>query len=194
MIEIEPSAGTHITEACRRAISTANFAKEPVHFEFNGTSVTAQPGDFAEALTEKWTKDSEAKRKAYHESPEFKADEKRRAEEYQKRCDAILTETALTEEEMRETKSPWPYTKQQLMEYIDSLIENRTHDHGTSVYAASLAATAAFNYIALKLEMTRLQSLHADLDFIRRSCSIRGPFIIRETEDELFPPSIGNRK
>ena len=95
-------------------------------------------------------------------------------------------EKAQTEAEMREAKDPWPYTREQLLQYIDSLTE-RSHDYGTCVYALSLGALAAFNYVAHKLGVTGFQSSCADLDFLRRNRSLKGPFILLKAEDALYP-------
>jgi hypothetical protein len=91
-----------------------------------------------------------------------------------------------TEREMRAEKAPSPETREKLAEYIDSLVE-REHDYGTCVYAMSLAATAAFNYVALKLGVTGFQASCADLDVLRRTRNMEGPFILFKAEDALYP-------
>lgn len=87
---------------------------------------------------------------------------------------------------MRECESPRPKTIKQLQSYISSLVE-RKHDYGTAAYAMSLAATAAFNFVARKLGVTGFQASCADMDFLRRSRSIEGPFMFVEMKDALFP-------
>jgi len=91
-----------------------------------------------------------------------------------------------TEAEMRAEKAPWPDTLEALNEYITSLVE-RKHDYGTCVYAMSLAATAAFYHVSSKLGVTGFQASCADLDFLRRTRSMDGPFIILKAEDMLYP-------
>lgn len=91
-----------------------------------------------------------------------------------------------TEAEMRAEKEPWPETLEELNEYISSLIE-RTHDYGTCVYAMSLAATATFHHVAKKLGVTGFQASCADLDILRRTRSLDGPFILLKAEDMLYP-------
>ena len=91
-----------------------------------------------------------------------------------------------TEAEMRDEKAPWPDTLEALNEYITSLVE-RKHDYGTCVYAMSLAATAAFYHVSSKLGVTGFQASCADLDFLRRTRSMDGPFIILKAEDMLYP-------
>ena len=93
---------------------------------------------------------------------------------------------AKTEQEMRETKVPWLNSEADLIEYVSSLVE-REHDYGTSAYAASLAAVAAFYYVSGKLGLTGFQASCADLDFLRKTRSLDGPFIILKAEDMCYP-------
>lgn len=95
-------------------------------------------------------------------------------------------ETHPTEKEMREEEAPWPKEMKELTDYIDSLTE-RPHDYGTCCYAVSLAATAAFQYVAGKLGITGFQASCADLDVLRRTRRIKGPFAIIRGEDMLYP-------
>jgi hypothetical protein len=91
-----------------------------------------------------------------------------------------------TEQEMRAEKAPWPTTLDELKEYVASLTD-RDHDYGTCVYAMSLAATAAFQHVAHKLGVTGFQASCADLDIVRRTRSMEGPFILLKGEDMLYP-------
>lgn len=97
-----------------------------------------------------------------------------------------MKEAAKNEKEMREAKVPTPETKGALAEYIESLV-NRDHDYGTCVYAMSMAATAAFNYVAHQLGVTGFQASCADMDIITRTRSIKGPWILLKGEDALYP-------
>ncbi len=97
-----------------------------------------------------------------------------------------MKEIAATEQEMRDTKVPTPEAINGLSEYIESLAD-RQHDYGTCVYAMSMAATAAFNYIAHRLGVTGFQASCADLDIIRRTRGINGPFVLLKGEDLLYP-------
>lgn len=92
----------------------------------------------------------------------------------------------MTELEMRETKVPWIKDKSELMEYIDALV-SQDHDYGTCVYAMSMSAVAAFNYVAGTLGATGFQAGCADLDILRRTRHLDCPFIIIKAEDELYP-------
>jgi hypothetical protein len=90
------------------------------------------------------------------------------------------------EHQMREMKCPHINTLKELQDYIEFLVE-REHDYGTCVYAMSLASEAAYNYVASNLGVTGFQASCADLDLIRRTRRIKGPFIILKVEDELYP-------
>lgn len=81
---------------------------------------------------------------------------------------AIAEAGAPTEKELRESSIPAPKTMEELHSYIDSLVD-RPHDYGTCVYAMSLSALAAFNYIASKLGVTGFQAGCAEIEFISRS-------------------------
>jgi len=186
MITLDSFAGMHISSACKEAVDRANLNKDAVRFEFNGTEVIAHPGDDPAKLEAKWSADFEVAAKAYRESPEYAERQRQIAEEDHRKRTASLKNKAKTEAEMREAENPWPYTKEQLVEYITSLLD-RPHNYGTCVYAMSLAATAAFNYMAHEIGSTGFQASCADLDFIRRSRGIKGPFMILKAEDALYP-------
>lgn len=186
MKTIDPSAGSHISEACERAAKLATQYNEPVAFTFNDTAVVVQPGESAAGVESRWHHDFSVAAEAYRNSEEYKQAEAKRAEEYRAQCAAPMKESASTEAEMRESKVPRPYTEAQLMEYIRSLVD-RSHDYGTCVYAMSMAATAAFNYVAHKLGASGFQLSCADLDILRRTRSLDGPFILLKGEDALYP-------
>lgn len=92
----------------------------------------------------------------------------------------------MTEQEMREAVVPTPESIQDLAHYIESLI-GQEHDYGTCVYAMSMAATAAFNLVASRLGVTGFQASCADLDIIRRTRLIDGPFMLIKGADMLYP-------
>lgn len=183
-LKVEP--GNHISAVCEEAAKLATSSKEEVRFTFNDVAVVVQPGESGPDVKRRWDSDMERAHQALISSPEYKDRKKREEQEYRRKCAASMVETATTEAEMRDAKSPWPYTKEQLVEYVESLV-NRKHDYGTSAYAMSLAAAAAFNYVARQLGTTGFQASCADLDFIRRSRSIKGPFGIIQAADALYP-------
>lgn len=91
-----------------------------------------------------------------------------------------------TEKEMRDEAVPTFETLEELNKYITQLKEQE-HDYGTAVYAISMAATAAFNYMAASLGATGFQASCADLDILRRTRYIKAPFAIITAEDMLYP-------
>lgn len=87
---------------------------------------------------------------------------------------------------MRDTDAPTHDTIEGLAAYILGLVE-QPHDYGTCVYAMSLSAVAAFNFVARKLGVTGFQASCADLDIIRRTRSIKGTFCVIDYEKLLYP-------
>lgn len=185
-IELNSIAGYHISDTCKKAVLLADESGKQVHFEFNGTHVNVQPGEQPEAVMARWDTDFEAAAKAWRESPERAIEQAAREEKERQERTASMKEVASTEAEMRDADVPWPKTEAQLAEYIDSLAK-RQHDYGTCVYAASMAATAAFHYICGTLGMTGFQAGCADLDILRRTRLIKGPFMLIKGEDALYP-------
>lgn len=94
--------------------------------------------------------------------------------------------SAPTEKEMRESDVPRLASFEELSAYIATLVD-REHDYGTCVYAMSMAATAAFNLVASRLGVTGFQASCADMDILRRTRHLNGPFMLLKGEDALFP-------
>lgn len=94
--------------------------------------------------------------------------------------------TATTEAEMRDHEVPTLKSVDDLVTYINSLLE-REHEYGTAVYAMSLAATAAYNFVASKLGVTGAMAGLAALDTLRRLKHIDGPFMVVNGRDMLYP-------
>jgi len=189
ILELEDSevlAGSYINNACAKAIALADASSKSVHFKFNDTDVTVEPGETVAVVVARWDSDREAAHQAWVNSEEYKEQQRKYATEEKAKNEAHHVETAQTEVEMREAVVPWVRTKEQLIEYVESLV-NRQHEYGTCCYALSMAAEAAFNYVAHHLGVTGFQSSIADLDFIRRTRRIKGPFMILKGEDALYP-------
>lgn len=182
----ESLGGEHISNVAAGALAMAMKAKRPVRFTFNEIEVIVQPTDSRDGVVARWQADTDAAAKAYREHPDrIKEQTEREAKEKAER-EAHMVDISSTEKEMREATVPWPKTKEQLAEYINSLVD-RTHDYGTCVYAMSMAASAAFNYVAGQLGVTGFQSSCADLDFLRRIRHLNGPFMLIKGEDALYP-------
>ncbi len=94
-----------------------------------------------------------------------------------------------TEAQLREADVPWPKTRDELMAYVNSLVE-RDHDYGTCVYAMSMAATAAFYYVSSRLGVTGFQASCADMDILRRTRGYKMGF--RLGTKELLHPQNGD--
>lgn len=92
----------------------------------------------------------------------------------------------MTEAELREVKTLWPKTLDELNQIIKDLSE-RQHDYGTCVYAMSLCAEATFNYVASTLGCTGFQASCADLTFIGRTRSMKDGFSIVDYNKLLYP-------
>jgi hypothetical protein len=97
-----------------------------------------------------------------------------------------MDSTLANETELRDSVAPKPQDIGDLADYINSLTD-RKHDYGTCVYAMSLSAVAAFNYVAHKLGVTGFQASCADLDIVRRTRHMEGPFMLIKAEDALYP-------
>lgn len=186
MDTIEISGGTRIDDACIEAVAEAKRRGAAVRFSFNDTDVIAEPGSDPATLADKWHANSEAARQAYLASDEYKQREAKRAEQDRQARAATMVEVAQSESEMRDAKVPWPHTKEQLTQYVESLV-NRQHDYGTCVYAMSMAACAAFYYVANQLGVTGFQSSCADMDFIKRTRHMDGPFMLVDASKALYP-------
>lgn len=92
----------------------------------------------------------------------------------------------MNEKQMREAEVPWLESADDLDAYIKSLVE-REHDYGTCVYAMSMAAVAAFQYVAKELGATGFQASCADMDVLRRTRRMPGPFLLINGHDALYP-------
>lgn len=90
------------------------------------------------------------------------------------------------EMEMRAFKAPTPDTSAELAKLADDLV-NRQHEYGTCVYAMSILAEAAFNFVARRLGVTGFQASCADMDILRRTRGWKGPAMILDGENALYP-------
>lgn len=90
------------------------------------------------------------------------------------------------EKAMRAQAAPYPKTLQELTRVIGELVDG-PHDYGTAVYATSLAATAAFHFVASTLGLSGFQASCADLDVLRRTRHYQGPFMVIDGANLLYP-------
>ncbi len=94
--------------------------------------------------------------------------------------------TSTNEQELQAEKAPFPNTREELNEYIDSLLALPA-DYGMAVYVASLSATATLNYVGKMAGMTGFQMSCVDLDIVRRTRALNCPFMIIKADDMLYP-------
>jgi len=97
-----------------------------------------------------------------------------------------VTTIPTEEKAMRDYELPKFESLEELTEFIQALQE-QDHDYGTCCYAMSLAATATFNYMAGQLGCTGFQASCADMDILKRTRMIKGPFMIIKGEEMLYP-------
>lgn len=100
-------------------------------------------------------------------------------------CNERKKLATMTEQEMRETEVPRFDSLEEVAQYIKCLVD-RKHDYDTCVYAMSMAAVAAFNYVARQLGVTGFQASCADMDILSRTRRIK-VFSIINGEDALYP-------
>lgn len=91
-----------------------------------------------------------------------------------------------SEQELRECKMPFPRSRRDLQRIVDAVAQ-RQHDYGTCVYAMSISAEAAFNYVGHVLGVTGFQASCADLDFLRRTRMLEHGFQIINYDNLLYP-------
>lgn len=92
----------------------------------------------------------------------------------------------MSEAELRESDVPWLSTQEELLSYTHALVA-REHDYGTCVYAMSMAAVAAYHYVAHALGVTGFQASCADLDILRRTRGLKHGFRIIDYGNLLYP-------
>lgn len=93
---------------------------------------------------------------------------------------------AAPEMELRGYEVATPKSEAELLAMVQALAE-RQHDYGTCVYAMSIAAVAAFNYVAHKLGVTGFQASAADMDILRRTRGFEHGFRIIDNANLLYP-------
>ncbi len=99
-------------------------------------------------------------------------------------------QSVTAENRMRDEKVPTLGSVEELAEYVRGLVD-RPHDYGTSVYAMSMAAVAAFNFVAGRLGVTGLQASCADMDILARTRGWRWGRLL-DYEKLLYPQFRGD--
>ena len=91
----EPMAGEDVSETAKRIVAMANKSKQAVQANFNDITLTAKPGDKAQAIVEFYQKESNRRHEAYKKSPAGKK-AAREAEKANKRAEAARKEGILS--------------------------------------------------------------------------------------------------
>lgn len=183
MRTIEAMAGSHIRDVLAEAVEIASEGVE-VGFSFNGREFQVKPDETLESAKARWSEVAGYPVLTREEELEkLRQDREEREAAYEK---ARAEAGAPTEQEMREADVPWLDTPEELGEYIEALV-SRPHDYGTCVYAMSMAAVAAFQYVARKLVVTGFQASCADMDILRRTRRMDDGFRIVNYRDLLYP-------
>lgn len=182
MLTLDLLGGTHVRDAIREAVDSAIDGS--VRFVHNDRELVVSPGwTYGEACAE-WERLHGDPVLTPEQERQNAADELARMES--EHAAAIASAGVATEEELREQDVPWPASIDELTAYITSLAK-RPHDYGTCVYAASMAAVAAFYYVLGTLGMTGFQAGCAEMDFIRRTRRLKHGFRILDLGNLLYP-------
>jgi len=78
VLTYDPTAGTHISEACEEAVKLARDSDQPVQFPFNGIDVIAYTKDEPSDVELRWHVESERRHREYEASPEYAASQAKR--------------------------------------------------------------------------------------------------------------------
>lgn len=178
MKTIEAEAGAFLYDVLAKAVDEA-----PAQFEFNGWRFETRVGESLRAARERFQQEHGHRVRTHKEAQE---DARKNLEETERKTkEAIAVAGAMTEAEMRDAEVPSLKTPEELLAYITGLVE-RPHDYGTCCYAMSMAAVAAYNFVAHKLGVTGFQASCADLDILKRTRGFSWGRILNY-EDLLFP-------
>jgi hypothetical protein len=185
-ITIKGTPGEHIIDAIKRVLALAVENEVDYVLSFNEADVLISPTSTVEAACKAYDHNVEESHRAWEASPEGKEHARVAAEEEAKERKREAAGPVHVEADMQKEKPPWCKTVEELAAYIESQV-NGKHDYGTCVYAMSLAAEAAFCYVAGQLSVTGMQASCADLDLFRRTRGLKGPFMVVLAEQLLYP-------
>lgn len=91
-----------------------------------------------------------------------------------------------TEEQMREMEPPRLETIEDLTTYLQ-MLEGEADDYGKCVYCMSLAAWAAFNFMASKIGATGFQASCADMAFVTKVRGLKHGWRLIDYGNLLYP-------
>lgn len=90
-----------------------------------------------------------------------------------------------TEPQIRKLKTPWPETKEELLEFLDT-IEKHPNGYGECVELIALFLDATKNYLLCKAGATGFQSDAVNISFLRRTRNMKH-FQILDISNLLYP-------
>jgi len=167
-VHIRSEVGDHIADTALRAIRTAQVLGYSVMLSHSEHLIEVQPNSTTDDVLGRYSDACFAARTAYAESPEGKAAAAEQAREQAERAAREAAGPVHDREAMIKAAVPWPATAKELEETIAGYV-NGKHTYDTAALAMSLAATAAFNYVAKVLGTTGFQAGYAAADFKRRN-------------------------
>lgn len=196
-VTIEPMLGDTIWNTALEAVKLAVKRNVAVTFRFNGVDCRVDGSDTPETVAQRYIDELELASNAREKERRQTAIEEARkelSESMAAQAAAIRDAGVMTEEQMRDAEVPWFDTIEELSAYLQALAD-RPHDYGTSAYAMSHAAVAAFRFVAGKLGTTGAQAGAADLDLVHRvngimlghTRSLKAPFMLVNGEKLLRP-------
>ena len=87
----------------------------------------------------------------------------------------------------RDRESPWPRSLWSLLVFIARERFRRRHTYDSSAQSAALVSVAAHNYICSALGLTGFQSSWVGINHLRRTRGTKGPMLVIDGEDMLYP-------
>jgi hypothetical protein len=163
-----PEIGDPIADTALRAIRTAQVLGYSVTLSFNQHLIEVHPSSTVEEVLARHSALCSEACKTFWESPEGKAAAAEQAREQAEQEAREAAGPVHDREAMLKAEVPWPATAKELEETIAGYV-NGKHTYDTAALAMSLAATAAFNYVAKVLGTTGFQAGYAAADFKRRN-------------------------
>lgn len=167
-IHVVGFAGDHISDTAEYAIGIAKSLGGRVVLCHNDHQIVIHQASTIDGVLTAFNELCDAARKVYEESPAGVAAAAERTREQAEREAREAAGPVHDRDTMVKAKNPWPKTAKELEETIAGYV-NGKHTYDTAAIAMSLAATAAFNYVATVLGTTGFQAGWAIGDFERRN-------------------------
>jgi hypothetical protein len=93
----------------------------------------------------------------------------------------------LTEDDMMHLEIISPKNEEELIDFIRNLVKYENNDYGTAARSLTLAAEAAFNYIAHMFDVSGFQAGYAQMDFMIRMRNIKSRLKVLNYDNLLYP-------